>query len=131
MPWNAVFSGVYGLYFYVILLAMSLFPWLLVIALLAAAPLAVLLLFILPAGALWAALGRVLPRWLSRLTAAGCLASMVFAVVYGGFMAFVAVLDVEAVPLDWFLLWRVAVLGAGFGATWRTWRWLRAAPRSG
>ena len=127
MPWIAVFSGVYGLYFYLIVLAMSLFPWLLVVVLALVPPLAALLLFILPAGALWAASGRGLPRWLNRLTVAGCLASMAFSAAYGGFMVFVSVLDVEAGPLDWFLLWRILVLGAGFGAAWRAWRWLRAA----
>ena len=48
VPWFAVFSGNYGLYFYVVLAVTFLVPWLLIPLLLLTFPLAVLLLLIMP-----------------------------------------------------------------------------------
>ena len=51
LPWFALFSGTYGLYFYILLAAVLSSPWLLIPLLVLAVPLAVLLLLIMPAGA--------------------------------------------------------------------------------
>ena len=61
LPWFAVFSGTYGLYFYILLAVTLLAQRLLISLLVLAASLAVLLL--LPAGAFRAALEYPLPGW--------------------------------------------------------------------
>ena len=94
LPWFALFSGTYGLYFYLVLLAVELAEWLLIPALALAAPLAVLLLLVMPVGVIYAAVRRSPPGWAGRLTTAGCLVSMGFAVVYGGLMVAVRVAPV-------------------------------------
>ena len=128
LPWFALFSGTYGLYFYVALAAVLLAPWLLVPALALAAPLAGLLLLIMPAGACRAAQGHPLAGWADRLTKAGCVVSMIFAVAYGGLMLAIAVASVfgnsEAVGWDFSLTWRAGSLVIGLSVTWRAWRWL-------
>ncbi len=58
LPWFALFSGTYGQFFYLVPAAAVLAPWLPVLAMAIAAPLAALLLLILPVGALRAAMGR-------------------------------------------------------------------------
>ena len=129
LPWLAVFSGIYGLYFYVVLAAVMLAPWLPVLAMVLAAPLAVLLLLILPIGALRAAMGRPPCGWFGRLTPVGCLVSLGFAVAYGGLMMVVGLAptfaDGAAETIDFSLSWRAWVLVVGVLATWRAWRWLR------
>ena len=133
LPWFAVFSGIYGLYFYILLAATLLAQWLLIPLLVLAAPLAVLLLLFMPAGAIYAALRRPPRGWFGWVTRAGCLVSMGFAVVYGGLMAVIAVApafaDGAAEILDLSLSWRAGVLAVGVVATWRAWRWLRRHPR--
>ena len=128
LPWFAVFSGIFSLYFYVILAATLLAEWLLIPVLILAAPLAVLLLLIMPAGAIYAALRRPPGGWAGRLTRAGCLASMGFALVYSGLLAGVMMADIlrEGAGALWepFLAWRIAILLFGLWATWRAWRWL-------
>lgn len=135
LPWSAVFSGTFGLYFYVVLAATLLAEWLLIAALVLAAPLAVLLLLIMPAGAIYAAVWRPPGGWAGRLTRGGCLVSMGFAVVYSGLMTAMTVMWFlrEGVSDAWglFLLWRVAVLVFGLWATWRAWRWLLRQPHRG
>lgn len=129
LPWIAVFSGTYGLYFYVVLAATLLAPWLLIPALVLAAPLAVLLLLLMPAGAVYAAVRRRPQGWAGRLTRAGCVVSMGFAVAYGGLMVAVGVAPelgngvVES--RVFYLTWRVGSLVIGFLASWRAWRWLK------
>ena len=129
LPWFALFSGTYGLYFYVVLVAMFLSPWLLMPLLVLAAFLAVLLLLIMPAGGVYAAVRRSPQGWAGRLTRAGCLVSMGFAVAYGGLMMAIAVapvfVDGVAAGWDFSLTWRVGILVVGLLATWRAWRWLR------
>ncbi len=129
LPWCAIFSGTYGLYFYIVLAAVMLAPWLLVLAMVLAVPLAVLLLLVLPVGALRAAMGRPACGWFGRITRAGCLVSMGFAVAYGGLMTVIAVApafaDGAAETIDLSLCWRAGVLVVGFLAKWRAWRWLR------
>ena len=129
LPWFSLFSGTYGLYFYVVLGAMLLSPWLLIPLLVLAVPLAVLLLLIMPAGAVYAAVRRPPQGWLGWLTRAGCLVSMGFADSYGGLMVAIAMVPVfvdgAAETFDLSLLWRAGVLAAGFVATWRAWRWAR------
>ena len=121
LPSFALFSGTYGLYFYVVLAAVLLVPWLLIPLLVLAIPLAVLLLLIMPAGAVYAAV-RCPPRgWPGRLTRVGCLVSMGFAVAYGGLMATIGLGE----GLDFSLTWRVGGLVVGFVATCRAWVWLR------
>lgn len=129
LPWFAVFSGVYGLYSYVVLAAVLVAPWLLIPLLLLAFPLAGLLLVLMPAGAVYAAV-RCPPRgWAGRLIRVGCLVSMCFAVAYGGLMVVIAAApafaDGAGETFDLWLLWRAGVLVAGFAATWKSWRWLR------
>ena len=121
LPWFAVFSGTYGLYFYVVLAAVLVAPWLLIPMLLLTFPLAALLLVLMPAGAVYAAV-RCPPRgWAGWLTRVGCLASMGFAVAYGGLMATIGAGE----GLDFSLTWRVGGLVVGFLATWRAGLWLR------
>ena len=55
LPWFTLLSGTYGLHFYVVLAATLLSQWLLIPTLVLAAPLAVLLLLIMPAGAVYPA----------------------------------------------------------------------------
>ena len=133
LPWFAMFSGTYGLYFYILLAAVMLAPWLLVLALILAAPLAVLLLLCMLVGAFRAAAGYPLLGWAGRLTTAGCVVSMIFAVVYGGLMAVIAVAPVfangPAETFDLSLSWRAGGLVVGSLATWRAWRCLRGRPR--
>ena len=133
LPWFAVFSGIYGLYFYILLAGTLLAQWLLIPLLVLAAPLAVLLLIFMPAGALYAALRRSPRGWFGWITRAGCLVSMGFAVAYGGLMAVIAVVpafaDGAAETIDLSLSWRAGVLLAGLLATWRAWRWLCRQPR--
>ena len=84
LPWFCLFSGTYGLYFYVVLAATLLAPWLLIPALVVAVPIALVLLLIMPAGAVYAAVRRTPLGWAGRLIRAGCVVSMGFAVAYGG-----------------------------------------------
>ena len=133
LPWFAVFSGTFGLYFYILLAAELLLEWLFVPLLFLAVPLAVLLLIVMPAGAVCAASGRLPGGWLCWLTRAGCLVSMGFTVVYVGLMVMVTMLWIfrEDVNATWepFILWRVAVLVLGLLATWRARRWLSMSVR--
>ena len=133
LPWFAVFSGTYGLYFYVVLAVSFLAPWFFIPLLALALPLAVLLLLVMPAGVIYAVLRRPPAGWAGWLTRAGCVASMGFALVYAGLMVAVGMpwLFWEDVDGTWepFLLWRVAVLLFGLWATWRAWRWLRRRVR--
>ena len=91
LPWYAVASGVFGLYFYVLLLAPMagrvldesagelVADVLFAITLFVALPLALLLLLAMPAGLLWAAF-RHPPRGVAgRVGRVGCVASMAFA----------------------------------------------------
>ena len=130
LPWFAVFSGTYGLYFYVVLVAMFLSPWLLMPLLVLAAPLAVLLLLIMPSGAVYAAVRCSPQGWAGRLTRVGCLVSMGFTVAYCGLMVGIAMapvfVDGVAEGWDFSLTWRVGSLIIGLLATWRAWRWLRS-----
>lgn len=140
LPWFAVFSGTYGLYFYGLLLAVAGDALglgdLLFVALLAfALPLAALLLVVMPAGAMYAAFRRPPGGWAGRLTRAGCLVSMGFAFV---FVALIATMTAvwflqEGVDDAWgpFMLWRVVVLIFGMWATWRAWWSLRRQPHHG
>ena len=138
LPWIAVFSGTYGLYFYILVAAMLLAEWLsipllaelLVMPLLVlAASLGVLLLFVMPAGTIYAALRRPPAGWAGRLTRAGCLVSMGFALMYSSLMAVMLAVWFlqEGVDDSWgpFLAWRIVVMVIGLWATWRAWRWLR------
>ena len=129
LPWFALFSGTYGLYFYVVLAAMLLSPWLLIPVLVLAAPFAVLLLLIMPPGAVYAAVRGSPQGWAGRLTRAGCLVSMGFAVAYGGLMVAIGVAPVFANGAvdgwDFSLTWRLGGLVIGFPATWCAWRWLK------
>ena len=63
LPWFAVFSGTYGLYFYILAAAMLLAEWMLIPLLVLAASLGVLLLFVMPAGTIYAALRRPPAGW--------------------------------------------------------------------
>lgn len=123
LPWFAVFSGTFSLYFYVILAATLLAEWLLIPVLVLAEPLAVLLLLVMPAGAIYTAARRPPGGWAGRLTRGGCLASMGFPLVYSGLLAGVTVAEIfrEGAGAVWepFLAWRIAVLILGLWATER------------
>ena len=141
LPWYAGFSGVYGLYFY-ILLAVTPAANLLGLAtgetattilfaltLFAAIPLAVLLLVILPVGAVWAAFRRPAQGLFGKVVRGGCIASMTFCVVYAAIIVGVeahAVAQGEAAVLrdPWPALHAVILLG-GLVVTTKTWLWLR------
>ena len=129
LPWFTLLSGTYGLYFYIVLGAALFAPWLFIPALALAAPFAVLLLLIMPAGAVYAAV-RPTPLGLAgRLTRAGCIVSMGFSVAYGGLMVAVGVTPLFGYGVvegwDFSLTWRVGGLIIGFLATWHAWRWLK------
>ena len=128
LPWFALFSGTYGLYFYAVLGATLLAPWLLIPVLVLAVPFAVLLLLLMPAGAVYAAVRGSPQGWVGWLPRASCLVSMGFAVAYGGLMLAIAVASVfgnsEAAGWDFSLTWRFGSLIIGLAATWRAWRWL-------
>ena len=123
LPWFSLFSGTYGLYFYVVLATTLLLPWVLIPVLLLSVPRAVLLLLIMPVGTVYAAVCRSPQGWIGWLTRVGCLFSMVFALGYGGLMVVIATApafaDGSGVTFDLWLLWRAGVLAVGFGATWR------------
>ena len=90
LPWYAMFSGIYGLYFYILLLAgavggiisetIAIMPF--AIALLPVIPLSALLLMALPATTLWAACGRRLHPAARWLAVAGCIGAMSLALLY-------------------------------------------------
>ena len=130
LPWFALFSGTYGPYFYAMLAATLLAPWLLIPALVLSVPVAVLLLLIMPVGAVYAAVRPPPQGWAGRLTRAGCLVSMGFAVAYGGLMVAIPAVPVfgddTVVGWDFSLTWRAVSLVIGLLATWRAWRWLRS-----
>ena len=129
LPWFAVFSGTYGLYFYILVAAMLLAELLVIPMLVLAALLGVLLLLVMPAGTIYAALRRPPAGWAGRLTRAGCLVSMGSALLYSSLMAVMLAVWFlqEGVDDSWgpFLAWRIVVLAFGLWATWRAWRWLR------
>lgn len=133
LPWFAVFSGVYGLYFFIVLSATALASWLFLPVLVLAAPLAALLLLVMPAGALRAAFGCPPGGVFGWFTRGGCVVSMFFAAVYGVLMVVIGIVpefaDGADVSLDFSLLWRAVVLAAGFWFTWRGWLWLRCQAR--
>ena len=129
LPWFCLFSGTYGLYFYVVLAATLLAPWLLIPALALAVPIAAVLLLIMPAGAVYTAVRRTPQGWAGRLTGVGCLVSMGFAVTYGVLMVAIGLVPLfgygAAEGWDLSLIWRVGGLIIGFLATWHAWRWLK------
>ena len=142
LPWYAVFSGVYGLYFY-ILLAITAAANLLGLAagdtistvlfaltLLAAIPLALLLLVVLPVGAVWAAFRRPPRSLFGKAVRTGCIASMAFCAVYSVLIVSVkgySATQGNALALlqdPWPALHAVILLG-GLVVTGRAWLWLR------
>ena len=139
LPWYAVASGVYGLYFYSLLLvpiAGGLLEGsarevvtgvLFAVTLAAALPLALLLLLAMPAGLLWAVFRRPLRGLAGRVGRVGCVASMAFAATYGGLIVLCYAIDLTQARtgFQWWAGWvHAAVLLAGLAATWRAWRWL-------
>ncbi len=139
LPWYAVASGVYGLYFYVLLLvpmaggilegsAQEVVTGVLFgFTVAAALPLALLLLLAMPAGLLWAAF-RHPPRGLAgRVGRVGCVASMAFGATYAVLIVLGYVIDLaqNGTIFQWWPGWvHGAVLLAGLAATGRVWRWL-------
>ena len=144
LPWYAVLSGTYGLYFYILLI----FPQagrvlsgtageaaettLFIVTLTATVPLATLVLLAMPAGAIWAALSRPLGGLLCLAARAGCIASMSLSFVYA---AIITGVSVNSQANEGFSpLWQSALLGdaaillGGLAATWKAWRWLQKKP---
>ena len=138
LPWYALFSGIYGLYFYILLLAgavsgiisetIAITPF--VMALLLVIPLSALLLLALPATTLWAACGwRLHPaaRWLA---VAGCIAAMSLAFFYALIIiasGVISIIQADADDAGGMLLYfsQALILTAGGCAAWKSWRWLR------
>ena len=141
LPWYAVLSGTYGLYFYILLIisqAGGLLSGtagevaettLFIVTLAATVPLATLVLLAMPAGAMWAAL-RSPPTGLFGLAArAGCIASMSLSFVYAAIITGVSVNSLANEKFN--PLWQSGILGdaaillCGLAATWKAWRWLQ------
>ena len=121
LPWYAVLSGTYGLYFYILLTvpqagrvldgtAGEVAETTLFIATLAATvPLTILVLLAMPAGAIWAAL-RSPPTGLFGLAArAGCIASMSLSALYAAIITGVSVNSLANEGFN--LVWRLGLLG--------------------
>ena len=145
LPWYAVFSGIYGLYFYILLLAgavsgiivetIAIVPF--AIALLPVIPLSALLLLALPATTLWAACGRRLHPAARWLAVAGCIATMSLAFFYAliiiasGAISIIQQGDADnagGMLLDFS---QALILVAGGCAAWKSWRWLRKGRNRG
>ena len=122
MPWYAIFTGNYALYFF-LLLAGAQAPGvagdvLFVLLLALIIPLALALLFLLPALTLWTAArwGRT-RRWL-RLAHATCLGLVaLFSALYGGGLALVLLIEGEAAWFGVVSLLNALVLCLGAAAS--------------
>ena len=140
LPWYAVVSGLYGLYFYVLLLVPQVglvlggafepiaSDDLIAVTLFAALPLGLLLLLAMPSGLVWAAFGHPPGGLAGGVTRCGCVASMALAALYGALLivAYANGLMQDGVAGVWWSgLLHVVVLLCGLGSTWRAWRWLR------
>ena len=144
LPWYAVLSGTYGLYFYILLIVPhaggvlggtageAAETALFIVTLAATFPLATLVLLAMPTGAIWAAL-RPSPSGLFGLAArAGCIASMSLSFIYA---AIITGVSVNSLANEGFNpLWQsglpgdAAMLLGGLAATWKAWRWLQKKP---
>ena len=133
-------SGVYGLYFYVLLLvpmaggilegsAQEVVTGVLFAVTLAAAlPLAPLLLLAMPAGLLWAVFRHPLRGLPGRVVRGGCVISIAFAATYAALIVLGYVIDLsqDGTVFQWWLGWvHAAALLVGVAAIWRSWRWLQ------
>ena len=140
LPWYAVVSGTFALYFYVLLLVPqvgrildgaagnAVSEALFFTALMAALPLALLLLLATPIGLVFAAFHHPLGGLAGRAVRGGCVASMSFAALYAAIIivAWVNGLMREGeVGVWWSGMLHIAVLLCGMVATWRGWTWLR------
>ena len=137
LPWYAMFSGIYGLYFYIPLLAgavggitsetIAIIPF--AIALLLVIPLSALLLLALPATTLWAACGRRLHPAARWLAVAGCIATMPLALLYALIIAsgVISIIQSNADNAGEMLLYfsQALILVAGGCAALKSWRLLR------
>jgi len=138
LPWYAVVSGTFGLYFYVLLLVPQvgrLFEGtagnavseaLFFAALMAALPLALLLLAT-PIGLVFAAIRHPPGGLAGRTVRGGCVISMSFAALYAAIIIVAWVNGLIQGDAAGFWLWgliNVAVLLCGMAATWRGWTWL-------
>ncbi len=132
-------SGVYGLYFYVLLLAAKagsvideaaeevLTDVMFGLTLAAVLPLALVLLLAMPAGLSWAAFRHSLLGLSGRVVRGGCVASMAFAATYVVLIVLAYALDLtqDGTEFQWWPGWvHVAVLLVGLAVTWRARRWL-------
>lgn len=143
LPWYAVASGIFGLYFYALLLVPQAgrilagtagevtSHVLFALTLFAALPLALLLLVAMPAGLAWAAFRGPPGGTFGRMIRVGCVASMAFAVLYSAVLTAGWVDGLTQAEVWWRGLLHVAVLLCGLAATWRAWRWLGRHPGSG
>lgn len=140
LPWYAVASGIYVLYFYVLLLVPQVgrtlegmaegivSDILFFAALTAVLPLALLLLLATPVGLVFAAVRHPPGGLAGRTVRGGCVVSLAFAALYAAIIivAWVTGLmqgDEEGVW--WWGLINASVLLCGMVATWRAWTWLR------
>ncbi|MDE2715704.1 MAG: hypothetical protein OXI33_01645 [Chloroflexota bacterium] len=140
LPWYAVASGIFGLYFYVLLLVPqvgrlldgtagnAVNDALFFAVLIAALPLALFLLLATPIGLVFAAF-RHPPGGLAGTTVrCGCVVSMAFAALYAAIIIVACVnglMQEGEVGVWWSGLLHIAVLLCGMAATWRGWTWLR------
>ena len=131
LPWYTVASGVYGLYFYVLLLvpmaggilegsAQEVVTGVLFAVTLAAAlPLALLLLLTMQAGMLWAVFRRPLRGLPGRVIWGGSVASMAIVATYAALIVLGYVIDLsqDGTGFQWWLGWvHAAALLAGLAA---------------
>ena len=138
LPWYAMASGIYGLYFYALMLAARAGDLaggdtgsaiLVCVALAVSVPLAALLLLALPVGALWAACSFALGRLSGKVVRVGCVVSLSFAAFYAAVIiisvapSFLLESGLDADGLK--LLGNAAVLLVGGAATWKAWRCLQ------
>lgn len=132
LPWYALFSGTYGLYFYVLVLVPQagrmldgtagkvVGDVLFVLALLTALPLGLLLLLVMLAGLVWAAFRRPAGGLAGTLVRGGCIASMVFAALYAAVIGAGLISELVqqgTVAVWWSGLVNAAVLSCGLAAT--------------
>ena len=138
LPWHAMFSGTYGLYFYILLLAgaasgitsetIAIMPF--AIALLPVIPLSALLLLALPATTIWAACGRRLHPAARWLAVAGCIGAMSLALLYALIIiasGVISIIQGDADNAGEMLLYftQALILVAGGCAALKSWRGLR------
>lgn len=148
LPWYAVFSGIFGMYFFLLLAAVwvgevvpgpvgnGLSDVIFVFMWAAVPPLAALLLLALPACLMWALFRGPSTGAFGQVGQVGCLISMFFSGTYFSIILWILIFSLIGgepapepgygyrIPSGWPFL-NLVVLSVGFLATWLAWRLLR------